>query len=58
MRKNSQKPGSRRLGRAGVMVVAITLFVLVVVFAGRNIWHAEELEKEEQTGIKERSGLN
>jgi len=58
MTKNDEKPSSRRLGRAGIMVAAIILVVMVVVFAGRNLWHAEKLEKEEQTGAKERSGLN
>ncbi|WP_395396337.1 hypothetical protein WBP07_20775 (plasmid) [Novosphingobium sp. BL-8A] len=56
--KNEDKPSSRRLGRAGIMVVAIVLAVIIVVFAGRNIWHADKLEKEEQTGVKERNGLN
>lgn len=40
------------------MVAAIVLAVIVLVFAGRNIWHAEQLEQEQRTGVKERSGLN
>ncbi|GFE76592.1 MULTISPECIES: hypothetical protein [Novosphingobium] len=58
MTGDRNKPSSRKLGRAGVMVAAIVLAVIVLVFAGRNIWHAEQLEQEQRTGVKERSGLN
>lgn len=58
MMKDEDKPSSRRLGRAGIMVVAIVLVAIVLVFAGRNIWHADKLEQEEQTGVKEGDGLN
>jgi len=40
------------------LVVAILVVMIVAVFAGRNIWHAGKLENEEQTGVKERNGLN
>lgn len=56
--KPEDKPSSRRLGRAGVMVVAILLAVIVLVFVGRNIWHVDKLHEEERTGVKEGSGLN
>ncbi len=58
MMKDEKKPSSRRLSRARVLVVAILVVMMVIVFAGRNIWHADKLEKEEQTGVKERSGFN
>jgi len=58
MMKDEEKPSSRRLGRAGLLIVAILAVPMVIVFAGRNIWHADKLEKEEQTGVNERSGLN
>lgn len=51
-----EKPSSRRLARAGVMVVVVVLAVIVLVFAGRNVWHAEELKQEQQTGVKEHDG--
>ncbi len=56
MMPEGDKPSSRRLGRAGIMVVAILLAVIVLVFAGRSLWHAEELEQEQQTGLKEHDG--
>jgi uncharacterized protein YxeA len=38
------------------MVVVILLAVIVLVFAARNVWHAEELKQEQQTGVKEHDG--
>lgn len=56
MRLDREKPSSRRLARAGLMVVVIVLAVILLVFAGRNVWHAEELKQEQQTGVKEHDG--
>jgi len=53
---DQEKPSSRRLTRAGLMVVVIVLAVIVLMFAGRNIWHAEELKQEQQTGVQEHDG--
>ncbi|AOR80933.1 hypothetical protein BES08_25710 (plasmid) [Novosphingobium resinovorum] len=50
------QPSSRRLGRAGIMVAVILLAVIVLVFAGRTLWHAQELEQEQQTGVNEHDG--
>lgn len=44
MMPDRDKPCSRRLTRAGLMVVVILLAVIVLVFAARNVWHAEELK--------------
>mgnify|MGYP006949970026 CR=1 FL=1 len=38
-------PGPRRLGRAGVAVVAILAAVVLVLFVGRNLWHATEVDE-------------
>lgn len=38
------------------MVVVIVLAVILLVFAGRNVWHAEELKQEQNTGVKEHDG--
>jgi uncharacterized protein YxeA len=56
MMPDRDKPSSRRLTRAGLMVVVILLAVIVLVFAARNVWHAEELKQEQQTGVKEHDG--
>lgn len=56
--KKPNQPSERRLGRAGIFVVAVILAVIILVFAGRNIWHAEKLDQEQETGVKEQNGLN
>jgi hypothetical protein len=38
------------------MVAVILLAVIVLVFAGRTLWHAQELEQEQQTGVNEHDG--
>lgn len=46
MRGQAPKPGPRRLGRAGMAVIAILvvliLVLFLVLFLGRNLWHATE----------------
>lgn len=39
------KPGPRRLGRAGVAVLAIVAATVLVLFVGRNLWHATEVDE-------------
>lgn len=40
------KPGPRRLGRAGVAVVVILVAIALVLFVGRNLWHATEVQDD------------
>ncbi|TDW61669.1 hypothetical protein EDF57_10872 [Novosphingobium sp. PhB55] len=58
MMRDPDKPSPRRLQRAGITVVVILLAMIVLIFVGRNIWHAERLDQEERTGVQERKGLN
>ena len=44
------QPSPRRLGLAGIYIVAIVLAVFVFVFFARNIWHGEELNEDQATG--------
>ncbi|AHE57162.1 hypothetical protein [Sphingomonas sanxanigenens] len=44
------QPSPRRLGRAGIYIVAIVLAVFVFIFFARNIWHGEELNEDQATG--------
>ena len=44
MTDQGPKPGPRRLGRAGAAVVVIVVAVVLVMFVGRNLWHATEVE--------------
>ena len=46
MTGHEPKPGSRRLGRAGILVVAILAALVVVIFLGRNLWHASEVTED------------
>lgn len=46
----SQKPGSRALGRVSIYIAALFAFVFLVVFFGRNIWHGKELSEDQATG--------
>ena len=53
MRGQAPKPGPRRLGRAGMAVIAILvvlilvliLVLFLVLFLGRNLWHATEVDE-------------
>jgi hypothetical protein len=56
MMPDRNQPSARRLGRAGIMVAVIVLTVIVLVFAERTLWHAKELEQEQQTGVNEHDG--
>lgn len=40
------RPGPRRLGRAGVAVVVILIALALVLFVGRNLWHATEVDED------------
>lgn len=40
------KPGPRRLGRAGIAAVIIIAAIILVIFFGRNIWHATEVTED------------
>ncbi|WP_347137464.1 hypothetical protein [Paracoccus sp. SSK6] len=43
MTGRAPRPGPRRLGRAGVAAVAILAAIILVIFLGRNLWHAAEV---------------
>jgi len=42
---------ARRFGRVGLAVAIIVAITIVVIFVGRNIWHAQVTHQEEQTGV-------
>lgn len=45
MTGHDPKPSPRRLGRAGIAVAAILLAIILVIFFGRNLWHATEVDE-------------
>lgn len=40
------RPDPTRLGRAGVVVVAILAAVVLVFFIGRIVWHSSEVTED------------
>ncbi|GHC84429.1 hypothetical protein [Novosphingobium pokkalii] len=42
---------ARRFGRAGLTVAVIVAAIILVIFVGRNVWHARVLHQEERTGM-------
>ncbi|MDR6510617.1 hypothetical protein J2792_001483 [Novosphingobium capsulatum] len=42
---------ARRFGRAGLTVAIIIAAIILVIFVGRNLWHARVLHQEERTGV-------
>lgn len=55
---DSDQPSAKRKGRAAIFVVSVVLAVIVLVFVGRNIWHAEEQQEDETTGQVQHEGLD
>jgi hypothetical protein len=45
MTGHDPKPSPRRLGRAGIAVAAILVAIVLVIFFGRNLWHATEVDE-------------
>ncbi|MFD2816330.1 hypothetical protein ACFSYD_21065 [Paracoccus aerius] len=45
MTGHEPKPSRRRLGRAGIAVAAILVAIVLVIFFGRNLWHATEVDE-------------
>lgn len=43
-------PSSRKLGRTGIIVVALLAAIAVITFVGMNIWHGTEVAEDEATG--------
>ncbi|MET3469811.1 hypothetical protein ABIC78_000313 [Novosphingobium sp. 1529] len=40
-----------QVGRAGLTVAIIIAAIILVIFVGRNLWHARVLHQEERTGV-------
>lgn len=48
--QTDKQPSSRRLGKAGVVVVAIVLVMVVTIFVGLNMRNVEEGPATEPAG--------
>jgi len=42
---------ARRFGRAGFVVALIVLAIIVVIFVGQNLWHAQVSEREQDAAV-------
>lgn len=54
--EKTRDPGTRRKGKAAVLVVAIVLVMILTIFVGYNLWHVQTMQQERHTGT-ERKGL-
>lgn len=52
----AHQPSERRLGKAAIWIVAIVIAMIVVVFVGMNMDHAQQKQQEETSGVKESTG--
>lgn len=43
------KRRARRFEKAGMAIVVLVLAIIVVVFVGRNLWHADVEQKQPET---------
>nr|WP_232491795.1 hypothetical protein [Novosphingobium kaempferiae] len=42
-------PSARRKGKAAIFVVTIIIALILVIFVGRNFWHATEVSETQTT---------
>ena len=43
-------PPPFRAGRAAVLIVLIIAVIIAILFIGRNVWHGEELQDNQEAG--------
>jgi len=46
----AEPPPPRRAGRAAMLILLVMAAIVLVIFFGRNIWHGERLEEDQQAG--------
>lgn len=55
---DSDQPSTRRKGKAGIVIAAIVLAVIVATFIGYNIAHVKMQQQEQAQGGRPPTGLN
>ncbi|TCU52303.1 hypothetical protein EDF58_11638 [Novosphingobium sp. PhB57] len=50
------EPSTKRKSKAGLVMVAAVVTMIVAIFVGYNISHVDEMNKE-KTGAQQRKGL-
>lgn len=43
-------PPPRNAGRAAVLIILVIAVIIAILFIGRNVWHAEELQDNQEVG--------
>ncbi|HWV12846.1 MAG TPA: hypothetical protein VN110_06070 [Sphingobium sp.] len=43
-------PPPPKAGRAAAFIILVIAMVIAIIFIGRNIWHGEELQDNQQAG--------
>jgi hypothetical protein len=46
----SEPPPPRKAGKAAAIILGIVAAIILVIFFGRNVWHGEELQENQETG--------
>ena len=47
---SDEKPSPRRLAKAGAFICGVIIALFIIIFVARNVWHGEELERDQATG--------
>ena len=50
MNRPEPPPPPREIGRAAILVLLVVAAIFLIIFFARNIWHAEELKDDQQSG--------
>lgn len=48
--RSEPPPSPRKAGRAAAWVLLVIVALILILFVGRNIWHGEELQQDQQAG--------
>lgn len=43
-------PPPPKAGRATALILLVIAVVIAIIFIGRNVWHGEELQDDQQAG--------
>ena len=43
-------PPPRHAGRAAVLIILVIAVIIAILFIGRNVWHTEELQENQEAG--------
>jgi hypothetical protein len=50
MNRAEPPPPPRKPGKAAVLILLVIAAIILIIFFARNIWHGEELQKNQEAG--------